>query len=153
MVRVGWKRRSRPLGYTPDDILDEAIVYAANQDYFNMFGLSLSAENFRPQDHLSLAKLLTNLKELDCVDPPNMQRLENDQARLFRDIVLNSGFARSGVPIVFNDKHPRREFRASAYLPTLVAMRTTGSPESQETRPHFSYFIVVFIEQPIPEVI
>lgn len=153
VVRVGWKRRSRPLGYELEDVLDEPIVYAANQDYFQMFGLSINAQTFRHQQHLSLARLLERLDELRCVEPHHLERLKADQGRLFREIVLNQGLARAEAPLAFNEKHPCRDFRGAAFLPTLVAMCVPGDCEQMRERPHFSYFIVVFVEQPTPEVI
>lgn len=153
VVRVSWKRRSHPDHYEPADLDGEPVVYAANEDYLKMFDFQVDPKSVGPQMKLTGRALLERLSEMKCCPPADLERFMQDQGELTTKIVFGLKSGRAKAPLVFNDDHPHAEFRGRCYLPSLVAMCTPGAAELLREHPHYSYFIVVFIEQPRPEVI
>jgi len=153
VVRVGWSKRSKKYGYLESDMIEKPIVYAANRAYLQMFDLGMDPQSVGPDSNMTIETLMERLIEMECCEPKHLQNLMADQGHLFRKVVLELGSARATAPLVFNANHPHADFRERAFLPTLVGLCAPGSPEMLRSHPHYSYFIVVFVEQAIPEVI
>lgn len=153
VVRVSWKKRSCPDHYELEDLDGEPVVYAANEDYLDMFDFKADPKTVGPQMKLTGSALVNRLKEMGCCEPADLENFIEDQGRLTEKIIFGLKSGRAAAPLIFNEQHPHPDFRGRAYLPSLVAMCTPGTAELLREHPHYSYFIVVFIEQPRPEVI
>jgi hypothetical protein len=143
-VRVRWKGwQTFPQALQLDDIDGPPIVYTANSEFFDMINYGKSQEEYNAGENpLDMGSVQELLSKSDFIDPPNFKAWKDDQDRLLAEIVLKNSYARSIVPLRFNEKHPREQYRNKSVLPTLVAMRTVGKPQ----RPHATYFLIVFAE-------
>ena len=91
---------------------------------------------------LTLDKLLGRVEKFS--NKNDWDEFMKEQVDLTETVIRTYGFARAKVPLRFNEKHPQREYRGTAFLPSLIAQVIDGSLDG----PHKMYLLVVYIELP-----
>lgn len=91
---------------------------------------------------LTLDKLLKKIEKYS--NKSGWDEFMKEQLYLAEKVIKTYGFARAKVPLRFNENHPQREYRGTAFLPCIVAQVIDGSLDG----PHKMYLLVVYIELP-----
>ena len=138
VVRFNWKRKYSEV-YKIEDLMDEPIVYSANQDYLRLFNLETLPDP-ESETALTAGRLFERLKVLEVLEPAGLERLSTEQYRLMKDFVLADKFGSPGVNIKFNNKH--KYFPNASFLISFIGYTISGDIN----KAHTMYVLVLFIQ-------
>ncbi len=118
-----------------------AVVCDFDDAFSRLYGYAskTAADRDRP---LNLTKLMGRIEKF--LDKSRWDEFLQEQVELMNTVVKEYGYTRVKVPLQFNEKHPRVEYRGASFLPCLIAQVTDGSQEE----PHKMYLLIVYIEIP-----
>jgi hypothetical protein len=140
VIRVKWKKKSTPIRYLKDDMMDSPIVYAINPSFASLY-------NFHYQDFpdpdgktpLTSEDLLKLVEEFIIGGNTYVEKIIDDQSRISQDIIFKGSNAYAKVPLKLNGRHP--SYPNSSFLPCLVSKNTTGDING----PHITYLGVIYV--------
>lgn len=140
VIRVKWKKKSTPIRYLKEDLLDAPIVYAINPSFADLY-------NFHYQDFpdpdgerpLTSEDLLKLVEEFITGGKTYVDKIIDDQSRISQDIIFKGSNAYAKVPLTLNDRHP--SYPNSSFLPCLVSKNTAGDISG----PHITYLGVIYV--------
>ncbi len=138
VLRIRWKRRSESLQYAKEDMDGEPVVYSASDNYLTLFGMPGKLPDPDGPEPLTFERLMKHVKPY--MDDKHMEEFLADQAQATERIVFQNRFARTKVPLRFNEGHPA--YKMTAFLPHLIATRVVGDTVS----PHSMFILIVFLE-------
>jgi len=143
VVRIKWKKKHSTLGYNPEDMIGEPVVYSLNDKYKQLFNYQVAGfPNPDSNDAITSNVLIENIEE--CIDHEHLVAFKDDQINAASKIIIKDQYGQAKVPLQFNDKHPT--FPNKAYLPCMVGKRTVGNTSS----PHAVFLLIAFVEDFFP---
>lgn len=140
VIRVKWKKKSTPIRYLNEDIVDSPIVYAINPSFADLYNFNY--QEFPDPDGntpLTSEDLLKLVEEFIIGGNTYLNKIKDDQSRISQDIIFKGSNAHAKVPLKLNDSHPC--YPNSSFLPCLVSKNTIGNTNG----PHITYLGVIYV--------
>jgi hypothetical protein len=140
VIRVKWKKKSTPIRYLIEDMVDSPIVYGINPSFADLYNFNY--QEFPDPDGntpLTSEDLLKLVEEFIIGGNTYVKKIVDDQSRISQDIIFKGSNAYAKVPLKFNDRHPY--YPNSSFLPCLVSKNTTGNTNG----PHITYLSVIYV--------
>ncbi|MGD9267390.1 MAG: toll/interleukin-1 receptor domain-containing protein [Desulfobacterales bacterium] len=140
VIRVKWKRKSNPIRYSNEDMIDSPVVYAINPAFADLYNFNYGEFPDPDGDTPLTSNGLLRLIEEFIVDSETyIPKIVEDQAEISQKIIFEGSNAIARVPLKLNDKHPI--YPNSSYLPCLVSKSTAGDVNG----PHLTYLAVIYV--------
>ena len=140
IIRVKWKKKSSPIGYSVEDIEGEPVVYAINPSFADLYTFNYGA--FPDPDGnspLTSGELLKHVEKFIDGGEAYISKIMEDQGKISQKILFEESNAFATVPLKLNDKHP--VYPNTSWLPCLVSKNTSGDING----PHIAYLGVIYV--------
>lgn len=141
IVKISWERLNGNI-YRKEDI-QSAVVCSANESFAQLWDFTY--QDFLPNLDDDPARRLTDPILFESIknyiEPDHLAKFMKDQERLFERIVIQRKDAIAEIPLQFNDRHPREEYKNQAYLPYLISKHLVGDVSGE----HEMYLLVCYI--------